>query len=291
MSELDFSVIVPFFNSAAHLSSCIEALLDQDYPSERYEVILVDNGSSDRSLDILKQYPAVKLLRETRRGSYRARNLAVRDSTGECLVFTDSDCTPDRSWLSNIAKTFEDPEIGLLLGSRAFSNPSVPLGLVEAYELIKDSQNFKRGEVDCCYGYTNNMALRRQLFLRVGPFDEVSRGGDTLLVQRAVEEFGVSICSFEKAMRVTHLEVDSLFAYYKKMFLYGRSLEMNRSIRPRMRPLSSRERFNILAETVKHRPPTHGLLLCLVLGLGVGLYVAGQWTGRRTRLIGRTQER
>lgn len=71
-------VLVPFFNSRRYLGTCIEHLLRQDYEAENLEIIFVDNASTDGSSDIVRQYPRVRLLTEAKRGSYAARNRAVR---------------------------------------------------------------------------------------------------------------------------------------------------------------------------------------------------------------------
>jgi glycosyltransferase involved in cell wall biosynthesis len=69
---MDISIIVPVFNSASYVSRCLEALESQDYPRDRYEIIAVDNNSTDGSDSIVMGYPSVKLLREAKQGSYAA---------------------------------------------------------------------------------------------------------------------------------------------------------------------------------------------------------------------------
>src|SRR5947199_3998475 len=71
---MDISVIVPFYNEEGYVEQCVQALLSQDYPKERYEVILVDNNSSDRSAEIVRRYPGIKLLSEGLQGDFAARN-------------------------------------------------------------------------------------------------------------------------------------------------------------------------------------------------------------------------
>jgi len=65
---VDISVVVPVFNAERYLERCIQALLSQAYSKDSYEVIVVDNGSTDASLAIAEQYPQIKLLLETERG-------------------------------------------------------------------------------------------------------------------------------------------------------------------------------------------------------------------------------
>jgi len=81
-----FSVIVPVFNTGAYLDRCMSALLEQDYPRSDYEIIAIDNGSTDDSLERLSRYP-VTVIRESKRGSYAARNAGLRTASGRLLAF------------------------------------------------------------------------------------------------------------------------------------------------------------------------------------------------------------
>ena len=87
---MKISVIVPVRNNEEMIGDCIESLLAQDYPKEDYEIIVVDNNSTDKTTDIIKKYP-VKYLHEEKTGRGIARNTAVKTAFGEIIAFTDSD--------------------------------------------------------------------------------------------------------------------------------------------------------------------------------------------------------
>ena len=74
----EVSIIVPVFNAAASLGDCLDALLRQDVPAASYEVIVVDNNSTDDSMAVARQRPTVRLLSETRQSAYAARNRGIR---------------------------------------------------------------------------------------------------------------------------------------------------------------------------------------------------------------------
>lgn len=99
LTEIDISVVVPFYNAEKYIEKCAEALLTQSYPTTRYEIIMVDNNSTDRSVDLIKKYPRIKLLSQQKQGSYAARNQGVAASKGTILAFTDADCVPSSDWL------------------------------------------------------------------------------------------------------------------------------------------------------------------------------------------------
>lgn len=109
------SVIVPTCNRAANLPGLIEALLDQDYRGD-FEVIVVDNASTDNTAAVLERYcrreRGVRWIRETRRGAAQARNAGARAARGDILAFVDDDVVPARDWLRTMAAVFEEyPEV------------------------------------------------------------------------------------------------------------------------------------------------------------------------------------
>ncbi len=114
MSEPLISVIIPNWNGAAHLPTCLEALRRQTYA--RREVIVVDNGSMDDSLRILARYPEVRILAlGSNRGFAGAVNAGIRVALGEIMVLLNNDTEVSPTWLEALAAAFErHPDAGLL---------------------------------------------------------------------------------------------------------------------------------------------------------------------------------
>src|SRR4051794_32738190 len=112
-----FSIIVPVFNRSASLRRLLQALAAQDFPPDRFEILVCDDGSTEDLAAIVRgeaeaaSIPMV-YLREENRGAGPARNLGMDQSAGEILAFTDSDCVPDPDWLRALDRSFEDPAIG-----------------------------------------------------------------------------------------------------------------------------------------------------------------------------------
>ena len=101
-SIMDISVVVPIYNTASYIEYCIDALESQDYPHNSYEIIMIDNNSTDGSDAIVTRHPSIKLLREARQGSYAARNRGLSEAAAPITAFTDSDCAPEQGWLRRI---------------------------------------------------------------------------------------------------------------------------------------------------------------------------------------------
>lgn len=115
------SVIVPVRNDARRLRRCLDALAAQSLARNAFEVIVVDNGSTDDSARIARSCSGVRLLFEPAPGSYAARNAGLEAAKGELVAFTDSDCIPEPDWLANLLAAAErHPGFGAIAGHVEF---------------------------------------------------------------------------------------------------------------------------------------------------------------------------
>lgn len=277
--KIDISVVVPFYNAGDTIENCITALLGQRYPAEHYEIIMVDNNSTDDTAEIIKKYPRIKLLFEEKKGSYAARNRGVSESKGEIIAFTDSDCAPSPDWLVSFSKAFQDPGVGVLQGRRLYSTHSLGLLLLQEYESERADFTFSGRLPGLYYGYTNNMAVRRDIFDKCGPFLEVPRGADSIFVNRAIDEYSPGIIRYVPEAVIRHSEIEGPTDYYRKKFIYGRSFELNYSIRRKShRKMAMSESFEIIKATIKRNNysiPTSIYLFILVL-FGMVCFMSGR---------------
>ncbi|MEX2028062.1 MAG: glycosyltransferase [Candidatus Curtissbacteria bacterium] len=92
------SIIIPIFNEESSIGECLKSLEDQSLP---HETIVVDDGSSDRSLEIVKNF-GVKILKQKHRGPGTARNLGAKVAGGEILVFVDADMTFEKDFVKEL---------------------------------------------------------------------------------------------------------------------------------------------------------------------------------------------
>ena len=172
------SVVVPVYNAESTIRSCIEALRSQNYPADRYEILMVDNHSGDRSLEIIRQYPDIRCLHVEKRGSYAARNQGILKARGDVIAFTDADCAPAVSWLQLIDNAFKVSEVRVVLGRNQFAADTCFLSMLSEYEDEKAAYVFSRDDKSAYYGYTNNMAVRKDTLRYEGLFLEIQRGAD-----------------------------------------------------------------------------------------------------------------
>jgi len=216
------SVIVPFYNEESYIEQCLWSLVSQDMAPERYEVLFVDNQSTDRSAGIVRRFPGVVLLTEPRRSAYHARNRALRQARGEIIAFTDADCVVAPDWLRVIERTMREKRAKILLGHRMFApEAGCFVRLFQDYENAKIRYVLSHGQRQQYFGFTNNMAVHRAVFDRLGPFESCRIVGDTDLIFRLATQEPEAVIQYVPQMRVTHLEIKTALDWIRKMASYG----------------------------------------------------------------------
>lgn len=279
---MDISVIIPCRNEERHVAHCLESLLAQRYPEDRYEILLADNMSTDRTVEIARRYPRVTVVREEKLSSYAARNAAARIATGRILAFTDADCEAAPDWLATIAEALRDERTALVLGSRRFAHEGFVLRSLADYETEKARFVYAQNDPRLYYAYTNNLAVRREAFDRCGPFVEIARGGDVIFASRVLAAYGCDALRFLEPMRIRHLEIDRWYGWHHKMWIYGQSYERYHTLSG-TRPLDYQERFRILWRAAAGtRLPWLQAPLLLFSGVAAALaFEAGRRRARR----------
>jgi glycosyltransferase involved in cell wall biosynthesis len=282
VADKDISVVVPFYNARHHLERCVVGLLRQNYPPSRYEIIMVDNNSTDHSTEIVQRYPEIRLLLEPKQGAYAARNRGVAAAEGRILAFTDADCVPAPDWLEKMDAALSLPGVEVAQGGRLFARDVPALSMLAAYETQRAAYIFSAPSVGIRSGYTNNMAVRRCAFDRCGPFQEVGRGADTLFVLRVMEEYAsTDVVRYVGEARVRHLEITTVPRWLRKRFIYGQSFERHYPVRKRThRDLTPAERSLILRRTVEANGYSRVDVLRLIALLYLGRYAFS--AGRRS---------
>lgn len=246
MSSLPFvSVITPVYNGEKTIAKCIESLLNQDYPKDKYEVIVVDNGSTDNASTVIKEFVhkstsaqehqrKICYIHEPVRGSYKARNTGIKQASGEMLAFMDADCIADKYWLKNGVEGFSDDNVGCVAGTIKSCDPA---NYVEEYLSEREilSQQEKTDNMPLSYAKTANAFYRRDVFERIGLFEEkwVS-GGDADLSWRMQLETDCKIKFITNAL-VLHKHRSSLKAMFRQCVKWGVGYSLlSRKYRDRM---------------------------------------------------------
>lgn len=180
------SVVIPHLNEPEDLRRCLYALEAQRGNAPSFEIIVADNGSTPPPRKIVAAFPGTSLTIQTQPGPGPARNLGVTASSGDIIAFVDADCLPQCNWIERIVEFFDrHPEVGFLGGSIGIAPAKADrLTAIEAYEAIFSYRTRQFVERDH-FAATGNMAVRRSVFLEVGPFDDIGTHEDKLWGHRA----------------------------------------------------------------------------------------------------------
>lgn len=162
------SVIVPVFNNADTLGDCLQALAHQTIGAEQYEVIVVDDGSTDGSAEVAAR-PGVTVIRQEHAGAAAARNRGAQQAQGQLLLFTDADCRPERDWIEQMLAPFADPAVAGVKGVYRTRQRSPVARFTQVEYEEKYGRLARRKRIDFVDTYA--AAYRRDLFLAHGGFD------------------------------------------------------------------------------------------------------------------------
>ncbi len=166
------SVIVPVYNGELTIAETIESLLNQNYPSKSYEILIVENGSKDNTSQIVRKYP-VRLVHSPRRGPSVARNYGLNFCNSEFVAFTDADCIAHPDWLYHLAQPYIDPQVGGV-GGQILGYQHEQANIIEKFsDQNSPLVNYISGEGEFLpHLYTANASYRKSLFDQIGWFNE-----------------------------------------------------------------------------------------------------------------------
>ena len=180
------SVIVPIYNDSNNIDQCIKVLVNQTYPKDSYEVIAVDNGSTDDSVNIIKKYPVKLLFEKKIQSSYAARNKGIIHAKGEIIAFTDSDCIPSENWISEGIKKMDSSGADILGGKIEFyfSHKRTAAELYDSIRNMNAEKSINKNKV----APTANLFVKATLFKMVGLFPQhIQSGGDYQWTSKATK--------------------------------------------------------------------------------------------------------
>ena len=178
------SVVVPVYNAQRTLETCLSSLCDQTLPRDQYEIVVVDDGSTDRSPEIARQY-RVRQLVQANQGPAVARNAGARIATGEVVLFTDSDCVPTKNWIEEMVRPFDDPSVVGVAGVYRTTQRSLAARFSQTE--FEDRYRLMSRGTAIDFLATYSAGLRRSVFQESGGFDHrfpVANNEDTELSYR-----------------------------------------------------------------------------------------------------------
>jgi glycosyltransferase involved in cell wall biosynthesis len=177
---IDVSVITPVFNDLRAIKITLEALKKQTYPKNKFEIIIIDNGSTDGTFEWLSQQKGIMLLQESNylRSPYSARNRGIEKANGEIIALLDSTCVPNLDWLEKGVEFFRNNQYDLFGGNVIF-NFEEKITAAKIYDSITNIQ-MERTIKERNVAKTANLWIRKSVFNEVGLFAEGIRSGEDI---------------------------------------------------------------------------------------------------------------
>lgn len=228
----DVSVVVPVYNDPEGIRTTLESLTTQTLSSDRYEVIVVDNGSTDGTRSVVEEFTAgcsqVRLLveRETQ-GSYAARNRGIDAARGDVIAFVDADMSAEPDWLKRAIEAVESADADYLACEVELYPPTGTESLVGKYNRLTDLD--VEGLLSRLhFAPTCSLIVRRNLVDDIGSFDPRFRSSGDLEFGNRVFESGRTL-HYAPDLQLYHPERTSLMSVLKKSYRIGRGkVELHR---------------------------------------------------------------
>lgn len=255
------SILIPVRNNAGPLGALLTSLKKIDYSQDRFEIIVIDNNSSDNSRETAASFPGVRVLTEKNLGSYFARNRGIRESTSPFLAFVDSDCIVTRSWLKDLVfALLQDPSAGACAGANRAAKPEAWLSRMERKAGVFRNYPGKPGGQPP-YAITMNIAYRREVFETCGLFDETESGSDVAQCWK-MQRAGWGLKILEDRGWVLHRDPDSPWTWARRHLRIGRGHDRLFARFPEYRPSVYRWMPETFTEIVLQALKKGTLALC-----------------------------
>ncbi|HYE67259.1 MAG TPA: glycosyltransferase family 2 protein [Anaerovoracaceae bacterium] len=225
------TVVMPVRNEARFIAETLDQLLDQDYPADRFEIIVADGMSDDGTRDIvcnvMRRHPQVKLFDNLKRVSSAGRNVGFRSGRGDYFLVVDGHCyIPDDRLLRNVADCFEKSGADCLGRPQPLDPPGLTL-FQKAVALARGSR-LGHGSDSMIYGdyegfaspVSNGAAYRREVFDKIGYVDEDFDAAEDVEFNYRVEKAGLTAYTSPK-LAVLYYPRGNLRGLFRQMMRYG----------------------------------------------------------------------
>ncbi len=229
MSHPLFSIIIPSYNRSDEIVDLLNSIDNQNFPKDKFEVLIVDDGSVDNTEEIVNTFInktewQLKLYKRNHEGPGPARNYGMSQAEGEYFLFIDSDCIADKDWLKNLAAAIEKHNPDAFGGPDAVRQDFTALQKAINYSMTSFlTTGGMRGHSDKklakYYPRSFNMGIHRKIYEKLGGMGTLRHGQDLEFSRRIVAS-GAKVIPIPKAV-VYHKRRTSLKKFFRQMFNWG----------------------------------------------------------------------
>ena len=224
--EVDVSIIIPTYNRREELQKLLHSFTLQTLPQKKIEIIVIDDGSDDSTIEFLKEERdkgTLTFSTQDHKGPGAARNAGMKMAQGRVFVFTDTDCIPHPHWLKNLICPFEDEIVGAA-GGPEVPDPEESI-LSRCFQFVMTSPLTTGGlrgakkRLARYYPRTFNMAITRKAYETVGGFKEWYHGEDVEMSFR-IKKAGFKLVYCEDA-KVYHHRPATFSQFFLQLLRMG----------------------------------------------------------------------
>jgi len=224
-----YSVIVPSFNRCEEIRELIDSFAMLQFPANRFELIIADDGSTDGTRELVNKYVSevkfpLNFYTQKNQGPGAARNMAMKKARGDFFIFIDSDCTVSPRWLAEIDQSLSAENADAYGGPDSFREDFSPLLKAINYSMtsflttggIRGHNKQKLGKF---YPRSFNMGLYREVYKKIGGFGSLRHGQDIEYSHRIIRS-GAKVISIPEAL-VFHKRRTSVKKFFRQVFNWG----------------------------------------------------------------------
>ena len=219
------SVIIPVKDRAKDLDECLKSLKNLDWPQNKLEIIVIDDGSIDQSAKVAEDQGSIVIKNQNSQGPAAARNKGAEIAQGEILAFIDSDCIAEKNWLKDLIPWLLSEPVGLIGGQVSSYYTKSSLDRYEAACSSLSVSNrflYETDKKSTFYVPSCNMLVRKELFKKINGFNpEMHLGEDVDLCWR-IKDSGAALI-FTPTGKIRHKHRNILGAMLKRKLEYGTS--------------------------------------------------------------------
>lgn len=216
MTQILASVVIPLYNDAATITTCLEALLAQSI-ADKLQIIVVDDGSTDDGPARVERYPVV-LCHQKNAGPAAARNAGVRVAQGDIILFLDADCVAPLRWAEQMLAAFSSPDIASAMGGIDSATRELLPQLIQTE--IEERYRKLSGTRTIDFFASVAVAIRHEVFLDLGGFREDFRYSEDAELAYRINQQGSKMV-LAKADRVLHHHPTRWRDYFQMKFCRG----------------------------------------------------------------------
>ncbi|MCS7138835.1 MAG: glycosyltransferase [Crenarchaeota archaeon] len=224
-SAVKVSIVIPVKNNAKLLERCLASIRDLDFPKDVLEVVIVDGGSTDGSVEVARRFGCKVVVEDKGLIGY-ARDIGVKHSSGDFIAFTDSDCVVDKGWIRELLSCFVDEKVAAVGGPNITPEDECDFGksvgeVLALLSKVGPRYGLRAEEVmEVYHNPTCNSMYRRRVLEEVGGFNHKLVTVDDEELDYRIRQRGYKILYTPKAI-VYHCRRRSWRSFAKMAYNYG----------------------------------------------------------------------